>query len=75
MTEMDIQTSAVGGQQRLSARSVLRKHAAILVTVLLFGAGAYALYHLLAPLDLRQVMLSLRAASAPTLILAMAGPA
>ncbi|WP_121062522.1 bifunctional lysylphosphatidylglycerol flippase/synthetase MprF [Chachezhania antarctica] len=35
---------------------ILKRHAPLIVTCLLFIAGAYALYHLLAPLDMRVVM-------------------
>lgn len=39
----------------------LRKHAAVLITLFLFAGGIYALHRLLAPLDFRDVMRSLRA--------------
>ncbi len=44
----------------LSFGSVIRKQAAVIVTLLLFTAGAFALYRILAPLNLRDVLASLR---------------
>jgi len=41
--------------------ALLRRHAALIVTAILFVAGAYALYRLLAPLDMRVVLGQLRA--------------
>lgn len=57
MTEAGAEDRAAG----LSARAMLRKHAAVLVTLCLFVAGALALYRLLAPLDMRTVIQELRA--------------
>ena len=42
-------------------RAVLRQHGPLILTGLLFIAGVYALYHLLAPLDMRVVLAQLRA--------------
>jgi len=50
-----------GAVQRLAPMDLLRKHAAVLLTLALFVAGAFALYRLLAPLDMRTVMQELRA--------------
>ncbi|TPE52125.1 bifunctional lysylphosphatidylglycerol flippase/synthetase MprF [Amaricoccus solimangrovi] len=40
---------------------LLRKHAPVLITLCLFAAGLYALHRLLAPLDFRDVLRSIRA--------------
>lgn len=45
----------------LSVLSLLRKHAALLLTFFLFLGGAFALYRLLAPLDMADVMAELKA--------------
>jgi phosphatidylglycerol lysyltransferase len=49
------------GEGRASPFSYLRKHAAVLITLLLFTAGLYALHRLLAPLDFRDVLRSIHA--------------
>ncbi|UOA25334.1 bifunctional lysylphosphatidylglycerol flippase/synthetase MprF [Pseudosulfitobacter sp. DSM 107133] len=43
------------------ARRLLRQHAPLILTGVLFIGGVYALYHLLAPLDMRVVLAQLRA--------------
>lgn len=42
-------------------RALLRQHGPLILTGLLFIAGVYALYHLLAPLDMRVVLAQLQA--------------
>lgn len=55
------QKATPGDGQALSADGAIRKNAAIIVSLLLFAAGSYALYHLLAPLNLKAVLASLQA--------------
>lgn len=67
----EVQTK-VSAAQSLSIGSLLKKHAALLITLLLFGAGLYALYRLLSPLDYRDVLASIRATPARVIVLAIA---
>ncbi|WP_226779571.1 bifunctional lysylphosphatidylglycerol flippase/synthetase MprF [Oceaniglobus trochenteri] len=71
MSELPAGRPDTAEEQHLSVLSVLRKHAAVIVTFLLFVAGTYALYRLLAPLDLSRVMASLRAASSSSIMAAI----
>jgi phosphatidylglycerol lysyltransferase len=47
--------------RRLSLPEVMRRHAALVLTAVLFLAGIYALYRLLAPLDMKVVLGQIRA--------------
>jgi len=69
--EQDLQ----GGQQRLPALLVFRRHAPILVTLLLFVAGAYALNRLLAPLNAADLLATLRATPGTSIAGAIAATA
>ncbi len=62
-------------QPGLSPRSLARKHAAVVLTLVLFVAGAYALYRLLAPLSMVHVLESLRATPWPKYLAAIAATA
>ncbi|WP_159964362.1 bifunctional lysylphosphatidylglycerol flippase/synthetase MprF [Profundibacterium mesophilum] len=69
------QGEARGGQEPLSHLALLRKHSALLATLILFLAGAYALYRLLAPLDMKAVLAQIAATPGPTLLAAGAATA
>ncbi|MDF1855294.1 bifunctional lysylphosphatidylglycerol flippase/synthetase MprF [Pseudooceanicola sp.] len=60
---------------RQPVAALLRQHAPLLVTGLLFVAGIYALYHLLAPLDMRVVLAQLRATPPHLIAAALAATA
>ena len=45
----------------LSMLDLTKRHGAVLITALLFAAGLYALYRLLAPLDFKEVLVGMRA--------------
>lgn len=61
MTEINEAMQDPGAVPGLSSRSLVRKHAAVVLTLILFVAGSYALYRLLAPLSMIHVLASLRA--------------
>ncbi|KKK82109.1 hypothetical protein LCGC14_2806680, partial [marine sediment metagenome] len=65
-------TSPAGSAQSLSGPAVLAKHAALIITVLLFLAGTYALYSLISPLDIRAVLRQLRATPSGLVLAAIA---
>lgn len=75
MTVVEDTLAEIAPADRLSAGALLRKHAALLVTMALFAGGLYALYRLLAPLDLAQVIVAMRATEPHVLALAIASTA
>lgn len=58
-----------------AAWAILRRHAPVIVTLVLFFAGASALYRLIAPLDLTRVAAQIEATSPLTLLEAFAATA
>ncbi len=67
--------ATVPDQPAGSLIGALRKHAPVIVTLLLFALGLYALHHLLAPLDFDEVLASIRATPPQTYLLAIGATA